>query len=141
MSIDDDASKKSCLGGSGVLGFGIQGVSKGAVVELVMAKFAEVDKKLPAFVLCIGDDRSDEDMFERITALVSEDEEEQKRVGSEERKREAEEEGKEEGGGEKKESERASPQHHVELFACTVRRACGCGVVRFSLSLWRAHNM
>ncbi|KAJ8758979.1 hypothetical protein K2173_003217 [Erythroxylum novogranatense] len=47
-----------------------QGVSKGFVAERVLMNMAE-EGKLPDFVICIGDDRSDEDMFERILRTVS----------------------------------------------------------------------
>ncbi|XP_051121955.1 probable alpha,alpha-trehalose-phosphate synthase [UDP-forming] 10 [Andrographis paniculata] len=44
-----------------------QGVTKGLVVEKVLASLANDDGgKAPDFVLCVGDDRSDEDMFESI---------------------------------------------------------------------------
>ncbi|EYU34288.1 hypothetical protein MIMGU_mgv1a0016702mg, partial [Erythranthe guttata] len=47
-----------------------QGVSKGVVVKNLMEKMKNKGK--PAdFVLCIGDDRSDEDMFEAIASSVS----------------------------------------------------------------------
>ncbi|XP_057953810.1 probable alpha,alpha-trehalose-phosphate synthase [UDP-forming] 7 [Malania oleifera] len=42
-----------------------QGVSKGLVAEKIFASMAENGKRAD-FVLCIGDDRSDEDMFEII---------------------------------------------------------------------------
>lgn len=40
-----------------------QGVSKGFVAEKIFTSMAEKGK-MADFVLCIGDDRSDEDMFE-----------------------------------------------------------------------------
>lgn len=43
----------------------LQGVSKGVVVESLIATMQSKEKS-PDFVLCIGDDRSDEDMFESI---------------------------------------------------------------------------
>lgn len=47
----------------------LQGVSKGVVAERILATMKERGR--PAdFVLCIGDDRSDEDMFENITAVM-----------------------------------------------------------------------
>lgn len=42
-----------------------QGVSKGLVVEKVMSKLINNGKQ-PDFLMCIGDDRSDEDMFESL---------------------------------------------------------------------------
>lgn len=43
----------------------LQGVSKGLVAEKIFTSMDDIGK--PAdFVLCIGDDRSDEDMFEAI---------------------------------------------------------------------------
>ncbi|CAN1847384.1 Probable alpha,alpha-trehalose-phosphate synthase [UDP-forming] 7 [Linum perenne] len=42
-----------------------QGVSKGLVAEKIFTSMSE-DGRQADFVLCIGDDRSDEDMFERI---------------------------------------------------------------------------
>jgi trehalose 6-phosphate synthase/phosphatase len=47
-----------------------QGVSKGVVVEELLAMMA-VKGASPDFVLCIGDDRSDEDMFESIATTIS----------------------------------------------------------------------
>ncbi|KAK3440026.1 hypothetical protein EUGRSUZ_B00354 [Eucalyptus grandis] len=47
-----------------------QGVTKGLVAEKVLSTLNE-GGKLPDFVLCIGDDRSDEDMFESITTSVA----------------------------------------------------------------------
>ncbi|XP_073039689.1 probable alpha,alpha-trehalose-phosphate synthase [UDP-forming] 7 isoform X1 [Primulina eburnea] len=47
-----------------------QGVTKGIVAEKVFASMAENGKKVD-FVLCVGDDRSDEDMFEIIGNAVS----------------------------------------------------------------------
>ncbi|KAH7859937.1 hypothetical protein Vadar_007308 [Vaccinium darrowii] len=47
-----------------------QGVSKGVVVENLIETM-RTKGKLPDFVLCIGDDRSDEDMFESIGRSVS----------------------------------------------------------------------
>ncbi|KAG6502365.1 probable alpha,alpha-trehalose-phosphate synthase [UDP-forming] 7 [Zingiber officinale] len=48
-----------------------QGISKGLVAEKILSSLAE--KGRPAdFVLCIGDDRSDEDMFENIAGPVAE---------------------------------------------------------------------
>ncbi|KAK8664639.1 hypothetical protein V6N13_084417 [Hibiscus sabdariffa] len=47
-----------------------QGVSKGVVAEKIFTAMAERGK--PAdFVLCIGDDRSDEEMFEIISSAIS----------------------------------------------------------------------
>ncbi|KAK8923733.1 Alpha,alpha-trehalose-phosphate synthase [UDP-forming] 6 [Platanthera zijinensis] len=46
-----------------------QGVSKGLVAERLLSGMRERGS-LPDFVLCIGDDRSDEDMFEVITGAV-----------------------------------------------------------------------
>lgn len=46
----------------------VQGVSKGIVVEdLILTMTSE--GRHPDFVLCIGDDRSDEDMFESIASV------------------------------------------------------------------------
>ncbi|KAJ0692762.1 putative alpha,alpha-trehalose-phosphate synthase (UDP-forming), Trehalose-phosphatase [Helianthus annuus] len=49
-----------------------QGVSKGLVVKRLLATMHERGMT-PDFVLCIGDDRSDEDMFEVITSSVASD--------------------------------------------------------------------
>lgn len=48
----------------------IQGVSKGRVAEKIFSSMADKGKQAD-FVLCIGDDRSDEDMFEIIGTAVS----------------------------------------------------------------------
>jgi trehalose 6-phosphate synthase/phosphatase len=47
-----------------------QGVSKGVVVESLIATMQGRGEP-PDFVLCMGDDRSDEDMFESIVANPS----------------------------------------------------------------------
>jgi trehalose 6-phosphate synthase/phosphatase len=47
-----------------------QGVSKGLVTKRLLSTLQERGN-LPAFILCIGDDRSDEDMFEVITTAVN----------------------------------------------------------------------
>lgn len=47
-----------------------QGVSKGLVAEKVLLRMVN-DGSPPDFVMCIGDDRSDEDMFESILSTVS----------------------------------------------------------------------
>ncbi|XP_014509620.1 probable alpha,alpha-trehalose-phosphate synthase [UDP-forming] 11 [Vigna radiata var. radiata] len=47
-----------------------QGVSKGKVVEDIISTMRSKGKS-PDFLLCIGDDRSDEDMFESIARSVS----------------------------------------------------------------------
>jgi trehalose 6-phosphate synthase/phosphatase len=46
----------------------IQGISKGVVVENLLSTMVGTDKA-PDFILCIGDDRSDEDMFEAVSSL------------------------------------------------------------------------
>ncbi|CAM6098164.1 unnamed protein product [Calypogeia fissa] len=48
-----------------------QGVSKGVVVERLLSLMAEQGSP-PDFVFCVGDDRSDEDMFESIETAMSE---------------------------------------------------------------------
>jgi len=45
-----------------------QGVSKGVVAETIFASME--GRKQADFVLCIGDDRSDEDMFENIADIM-----------------------------------------------------------------------
>ncbi|CAM8938738.1 unnamed protein product [Rhodiola kirilowii] len=47
-----------------------QGISKGMVVSKVMSKMQSRGTP-PDFILCIGDDRSDEDMFETVASSVS----------------------------------------------------------------------
>lgn len=47
-----------------------QGVSKGLVAEKVLSKMIDSGTS-PDFVMCIGDDRSDEDMFQSILNIVS----------------------------------------------------------------------
>jgi trehalose 6-phosphate synthase/phosphatase len=43
----------------------VQGISKGVVVESLLS-FMVRSRKPPDLILCIGDDRSDEDMLESI---------------------------------------------------------------------------
>ncbi|KAK1362160.1 putative alpha,alpha-trehalose-phosphate synthase [UDP-forming] 9 [Heracleum sosnowskyi] len=47
-----------------------QGISKGLVTEKVISKMIG-SGETPDFILCIGDDRSDEDMYESILKIVS----------------------------------------------------------------------
>lgn len=47
-----------------------QGVTKGLVAEKILSMLVNQGKP-PEFVMCIGDDRSDEDMFESILTIVS----------------------------------------------------------------------
>ncbi|XVF25607.1 hypothetical protein REPUB_Repub13aG0226500 [Reevesia pubescens] len=47
-----------------------QGVSKGVVAEKILTTMAESGRQAD-FVLCIGDDRSDEEMFEIISSAIS----------------------------------------------------------------------
>jgi len=47
----------------------MQGVSKGLVAKRLLSAMQE-NGMYPDFVLCIGDDRSDEDMFEVITSSM-----------------------------------------------------------------------
>ncbi|RCV11584.1 hypothetical protein SETIT_2G197800v2 [Setaria italica] len=47
-----------------------QGVSKGLVAKRILSTMQERGD-LPDFILCVGDDRSDEDMFEVITAAAA----------------------------------------------------------------------
>lgn len=48
----------------------MQGVSKGVVAERLLSTVRQKGV-LPDFVLCIGDDRSDEDMFEVIMSAMA----------------------------------------------------------------------
>lgn len=48
----------------------VQGVSKGLVAKRLLSTMQERGMS-PDFVLCIGDDRSDEDMFEVITSSMA----------------------------------------------------------------------
>ncbi|KAJ4960116.1 hypothetical protein NE237_020026 [Protea cynaroides] len=47
-----------------------QGVGKGLVAEKVLSTLAFRGKPPPDFIMCIGDDRSDEDMFESISRCI-----------------------------------------------------------------------
>ncbi|KAG1346538.1 Alpha,alpha-trehalose-phosphate synthase [UDP-forming] 5 [Cocos nucifera] len=47
-----------------------QGVSKGSVAEKILSSMVENGRQAD-FVLCIGDDRSDEDMFEGIAGIMT----------------------------------------------------------------------
>ena len=48
----------------------LQGVSKGLVAKRILSTMQERGD-LPDFILCVGDDRSDEDMFEVITTAAA----------------------------------------------------------------------
>ncbi|CAI5467532.1 unnamed protein product [Closterium sp. Yama58-4] len=58
-------------GGHHIVEIKPQGVSKGLVVEQLLRASKGAGKAAPDFVLCVGDDRSDEDMFERINAIMT----------------------------------------------------------------------
>ena len=47
-----------------------QGVTKGLVAEKILSSMVENGRQAD-FVLCVGDDRSDEDMFEDIAGVVT----------------------------------------------------------------------
>lgn len=53
-----------------LVGAWLQGVTKGLVAQKVLSMMVESGEP-PDFVMCIGDDRSDEDMFESILSSVS----------------------------------------------------------------------
>lgn len=48
----------------------MKGVSKGSTVDKLLKSLVSCGKA-PDFVMCIGDDRSDEDMFESIDNITS----------------------------------------------------------------------
>lgn len=48
----------------------VQGVTKGMVAEKIFTSMADQGRRAD-FVLCVGDDRSDEDMFEIIGSAIS----------------------------------------------------------------------
>lgn len=60
----------SVKSGSHIVEVKPQGVNKGLVAERLLSTMKERDL-VPDFVLCIGDDRSDEDMFEVISTAVA----------------------------------------------------------------------
>ncbi|KAF6174479.1 hypothetical protein GIB67_004673 [Kingdonia uniflora] len=47
-----------------------QGISKGLVVENFTSTMV-CNEKLADIVMCIGDDRSDEDMFEKVLSIIN----------------------------------------------------------------------
>lgn len=49
----------------------LQGVSKGVVVEKLLLMMEREHGSLPDMVLCVGDDRSDEEMFATIESLMN----------------------------------------------------------------------
>jgi trehalose 6-phosphate synthase/phosphatase len=49
----------------------LAGVSKGVVVEKLLIMMEREHRMLPDLILCVGDDRSDEGMFESIKSLVN----------------------------------------------------------------------
>ena len=52
------------------LTWNLQGVSKGLVAQQLLSTMVERGRP-PDFVLCIGDDRSDEDMFASIASAMA----------------------------------------------------------------------
>lgn len=67
LAYSSSVSLPSCFAHSFYVFFSLfkQGVSKGLVVEKVISKLTD-DGKQQDFLMCIGDDRSDEDMFESL---------------------------------------------------------------------------
>jgi len=55
-----------------LVGVAMQGVSKGIVAEKILSSMVESARQAD-FVLCVGDDRSDEDMFEAIAGVKTKD--------------------------------------------------------------------
>lgn len=60
---------RACLATSNTYAH-LQGVSKGLVVKRLLSTMRE-NEIAPDFVLCIGDDRSDEEMFEVISSSMA----------------------------------------------------------------------
>ncbi len=59
----------SVSSGVGIVEVKPQGVSKGGAVERILLQTAD-EGAAPDFILCIGDDRSDEDMFAAIDSVA-----------------------------------------------------------------------
>jgi len=57
------------VGGKGIIEVKPQGVSKGLSAENLIAAVAKLKGGGPDFLLCIGDDRSDEEMFQVVEAI------------------------------------------------------------------------
>ncbi|CAD7976959.1 unnamed protein product [Amoebophrya sp. A25] len=57
--------------GKGYLEVKLAGVNKGSAVSKILSKISKIRGE-PDFILCIGDDRSDEDMFQVINAMRDE---------------------------------------------------------------------
>jgi trehalose 6-phosphate synthase/phosphatase len=51
----------------------MQGVSKGRAVDKLIQALANNNGKAQDFLMCVGNDRSDEDMFECINGMASND--------------------------------------------------------------------
>jgi trehalose 6-phosphate synthase/phosphatase len=49
----------------------VQGVNKGVLVEKLLLMMEREHGSLPDLVLCVGDDESDEDMFESIESPMN----------------------------------------------------------------------
>lgn len=58
------------LSGKGYIEVKLAGINKGAAVDRILSRISRV-RGDPDFILCIGDDRSDEDMFEVINDLIT----------------------------------------------------------------------
>ena len=54
--------------GKGYVEVKIRGVNKGRAVEHILKSLREEANIIPDFILCVGDDRSDESMFEKLLA-------------------------------------------------------------------------
>ncbi|CEL98035.1 unnamed protein product [Vitrella brassicaformis CCMP3155] len=63
----------SVMTGKGYVEVKLRGVNKGVAVQKVLSKLTKINGEVD-FILCIGDDRSDEDMFSVVNNLTSQDE-------------------------------------------------------------------
>lgn len=61
------------LNGKGYVEVKLRGVNKGVAVSKVLAKVTQMYGDVD-FILCVGDDRSDEDMFEAVAAFTTPEE-------------------------------------------------------------------
>lgn len=64
------------LSGKGYIEVKLAGINKGVAVSKILSKISKI-RGDPDFILCMGDDRSDEDMFEIINGLSSQDRDEE----------------------------------------------------------------
>mmetsp|Transcript_28140 Transcript_28140/g.65120 ORF Transcript_28140/g.65120 Transcript_28140/m.65120 type:complete len:287 (-) Transcript_28140:70-930(-) len=100
------------LNGKGYVEVKLRGVNKGVAVSKVLAKVTQMYGDVD-FILCVGDDRSDEDMFEAVAAFTTPEEPATDNTSSQLSTTDGESDGH--SGGEMQQQARSGPSAEDEL--------------------------